>query len=111
MLELLNNAAFWGSLLVFAVGLFGIFASRASNQAVTIQTQGKTLSDAFDEIAELRKDFRDLNKRYQVTWGYMIALVEGYHQHNLLPPEPPEELQTDPELMRLINSIKKRQAK
>lgn len=78
-------------------------------QADTIAKQGKTLSDAFNEIDELRTTVRDSDRRNRITWGYMIVLVEGYKVNNIVPPDPPKELETDPELMRLINSIKRNQ--
>lgn len=76
-------------------------------QAETIAKQGKTLSDAFNEIDELRTTVRESDRRNRITWGYMIVLVEGYKENNIVPPDPPKELETDPELMRLINSIKR----
>lgn len=75
-------------------------------QADTIAKQGKTLSEAFNEIDELRTMIRDNDRRNRITWGYMILLVEGYKENNIVPPNPPKELETDPELMRLIRSIK-----
>lgn len=83
--------------------------SHTDKQADTIAKQGKTLSDAFNEIDELRTTIRDSERRNRITWGYMIVLVEGYKVNNIVPPDPPKELETDPELMRLINSIKKSQ--
>ena len=44
------------------------FAEKGKAQSETIQIQGKTLADAFDEIRELRKEMDDLReqlKKYQ----------------------------------------------
>lgn len=82
--------------------------THTDRQAETISKQGKTLSEAFNEIDELRTMLRDNDRRNRITWGYMILLVEGYKENNLVPPNPPKELETDPELMRLIHSIKRK---
>lgn len=75
-------------------------------QNKTIETQGRTLSDAFDEINDLRTLYRQSERRQKVQWVYIIKLLEGYRENGLIPPEPPEELKTDPEIIRFINKGK-----
>lgn len=75
-------------------------------QNKTIQTQGKTLSDAFNEIDELRTMYRQSERRQKVQWVYIIKLLEGYREKGMVPPEPPDELKTDPEIIRFINQAK-----
>jgi len=77
-------------------------------QSKTLADTGKTLSDAFNEIEDLRKAMHESDRRNRITWGYMIVLVEGYKEYGIIPPAPPKELETDPELMRLIKSIKEK---
>lgn len=75
-------------------------------QNKTIQTQGKTLSDAFNEIEELRSLYRQSERRQKVQWVYIINLLEGYRDHGMTPPEPPDELKTDPEIIRFMSKGK-----
>ena len=75
-------------------------------QNKTIQLQGKTLSDAFNEIDELRSLYRQSERRQKVQWVYIIKLLEGYLENGMVPPEPPDELKTDPEIIRFINKGK-----
>lgn len=75
-------------------------------QNKTIQTQGKTLSDAFNEIEDLRALYRQSERRQKVQWVYIIKLLEGYREKGMTPPEPPDELKTDPEIIRFINKGK-----
>lgn len=70
-------------------------------QNKTIQTQGKTLADAFDEIEELRKLYRTSERRQKIQWAYIIRMLEDYRIRGLDAPEPPEELKTDPDIIRL----------
>jgi hypothetical protein len=103
---------FFGGAITFAIQHYRSRQDKkdahADRQAETIAKQGKTLSDAFDEIDELRDEQRKSDRRQRITWVYMIQLIEGYGRHGLTPDAPPKELETDPELMRLLHVIKER---
>ena len=82
------------------------------------QTQGDVslkIGNAYDQllenldarVKELETDNKQYKKNYRVLWGYMITLVEGYIRNGLTPPAPPTELETDPELARLFDRIKR----
>lgn len=83
----------------------------ASQKADVIQVQGKTLSDAFNEINELRGELRKSERLQKIQWTYILRLIEEYRDHDLIPPAPPKELETDPEIVRLITEIKERRLK
>ncbi len=73
-------------------------------QAETIQVQGKTLADAFDEIRELRKELHENRKliaELQETVGRYQRGIERAKKHarRLAPDqEPPDFLQDTGEL-------------
>lgn len=76
---------------------------------------GQKIGSAYDQllenlderVKELEADNKQYKKNYRVLWGYMITLVEGYIRNGLTPPAPPTELETDPELARLFDRIKR----
>jgi len=98
-------------LLILASALLGIFARNKltpKEQAETIAVQGKTLSDAFDEIRELREEVkavRDENKtlikRNTALWKFVILMSEQMTKSELPLPPIPVELETDPEIAKL----------
>jgi len=66
----------------------------------------KTLSTAFDEIDELRELYRKSERMQRVQWVYIINLLETLKYNNVAPPLPPDELKTDPEIIRLTQKLK-----
>ena len=75
--------------------LFGALEARVA------ALQAQLDKDARDR-EELRRKFSELDSKYRILWQYMISLVEHMKRHNVSPLDPPKELQTDPELMRII---------
>lgn len=74
-------------------------------EAKVAATQAQLEKDGRDR-EELRKKYTELDNKYRILWQYMIALVERMKKHSLVPLDPPKELQTDPELMRIIKGNK-----
>ena len=63
--------------------------------------QAQLEKDARDR-EELRRKFSELDSKYRILWQYMISMVEHMKRNGVNPLDPPKELQTDPELMRII---------
>ena len=87
-----------------------ILLNRNSNRANVISTQGRTLSDAFNEIEDLRKELKQSLRLQKVQWTYILRLLEEYSDKGLTPPSPPVELESDPEIMRFMRVERKRKS-
>lgn len=70
--------------------------------ALTAQTD----KDARDRD-ELRKKLGEFERNNRVLWKYLIVLIEQLKSHNVKPIAPPIELQSDPEILRLLSEAKK----
>lgn len=97
-----------GAISTFVVQRFRTPSQQAGdwleNQGRNIDNQGralKTLSDAFDEIAELRELYRKSERLQKVQFTYILLLLEEYHAKGMTPPQPPKEIESDPEIIRL----------
>ena len=73
-----------------------------------IQVQVEKL---FDEISELRDELHKSEKRTKYQWVFIMRLIEELDRHDIVPPSPPEEMITDPEIMRVIKDIERRHVK
>lgn len=66
--------------------------------------------DLMNQVRKLQTEYEDVIKKmkkdYVVLWGYMIELVESHRRHDILPPPPPDEMKTDPDLARLFKHKK-----
>jgi len=79
------------------------------NQNATIEIQGRTLADAWRRIEEqeqkittLQGDMRHLIIKHNALWNWVIRFVEIFYENGLEIPTVPAELQTDPEVERLL---------
>lgn len=72
-------------------------AEARSAQANTIESQGRSLDDAWEEIDKLKK-------RLSVTTVYLVQLIESHRANGIKPPEPPDEMKSDPEIIKLFGS-------
>lgn len=75
--------------------LFGALEARVAALQAQLEKDGR-------DRDELRRKFSELDNKYRILWQYMISLVEHMKRNNVSPLDPPKELQTDPELMRII---------
>lgn len=75
--------------------LFGALEARVAALQAQLEKDGR-------DRDELRRKFSELDNKYRILWQYMISLVEHMKRNNVSPLGPPKELQTDPELMRII---------
>ena len=73
-----------------------------------IQVQVEKL---FDEISELRDELHKSEKRAKDQWVFIMRLIEELDRHDIVPPSPPEEMITDPEIMKVIKDIERRHVK
>lgn len=63
--------------------------------------QAQLTQDARDRD-ELRRKLGELDSRYRALWQYLIALMEHMKKNGVNPLDPPKELQSDPEILRII---------
>lgn len=73
------------------------------SRIVSLQAQIDT--DA-RERADLRTKLSDFEVRNRVLWKYLIALLEQLKRHSIQPIAPPKELESDPEIVKLLNDNK-----
>jgi chromosome segregation ATPase len=59
------------------------------------------------ERADLWKKLSDFEVKYRALWQYMVALLEHMKKHDVTPIDPPKELQSDPEIMRILSDVKR----
>jgi predicted nuclease with TOPRIM domain len=60
------------------------------------------------ERADLRKKLAEFEVKYRALWQYLVALLEQIKRHDLFTPvDPPKELASDPEIMRILSDVKK----
>lgn len=72
-----------------------------SLEARVAALNAQTDKDARDRD-ELRRKVSDFEKHNRVLWKYLIALIEQLKRHDIKPVAPPDELKSDPEIMRLF---------
>lgn len=58
------------------------------------------------ERLDLQKKLAEFETRNRVLWKYLIALLEQIRKHRIKPVPPPEELQSDPEIIKLLDEDK-----
>lgn len=79
-------------------------------QLVQMEARQASLQAQIDVDARDRSDLRNKlaegDVRNRILWKYLIVLLEQLKMHKIRPSEPPEELKTDPEIIRLFNDIK-----
>lgn len=99
--------------------------NRKLNEELDIlKLQRKERDDLFESLesrvaalqAQLEKDTRDrddlrrklgeVDIKNRALWQYLIALLEHMRRNGLKPLDPPKELQSDPEIMRILKSSK-----
>lgn len=77
-------------------------------QIEALQSSVAALQVQVDRDARERNDLRQKLSAFEVNnrvlWKYVYALLEHMRRHKIKPPEPPEELRSDPEIMKLINN-------
>ena len=60
------------------------------------------------ERADLQAKLSKFEAKYRAMWQYLLALLEQMKRHDIIPVEPPKELTTDPEIMRVVTEIKRK---
>lgn len=109
----------WNTILVNAVGgiatslpiVFAFWMSTRGGYADAAEKAGKSLSELWDRYETLDKQFTTIDKRLSITLVYMVELIENHRRHGLTPPPPPDELKSDPDIIRLFETYKKRTKK
>lgn len=80
----------------FVVNLYRIKAN------TELQTLKQTVCDQQGEINDLKTTNEKLEKNNRALWQWTLALLEYMKKKNVKPLPPPTELQSDPELARLV---------
>lgn len=79
-------------------------------QMVTLESTIAALQEQANKDARERSDLRaklsEFDVKNRVLWQYCISLLEQMKHHNINPVDPPEELKTDPEIMRILKEIR-----
>lgn len=82
---------------------------RIVDTAEALDKQGRSLNEAFARIEKLESEVRRGQKDRQVLWSYLLEILESHIKHTkALPPIPPRELESDPELTEIFAGIKRR---
>ena len=76
-------------------------------RAGVIQQQGMSLRDAYDRIGKLEVKSHEQEKKETVLWSYLLEVIES-HGRYAKPPDPPKELESDPELTTIFRRIRNR---
>jgi glutamine synthetase type III len=117
----------WLPTIIAAVISFlgGLATSRANATAINIKTfqdlvtQVQALSidlqkareESSLEIEKVRDDLDKLERKNIYLWQYVYALLEHLGRHDVVPLNPPKELESDAKLMKLLSDISKRTKK
>lgn len=59
-----------------------------------------------DELVEAFQSIRKMKKQYAVLVGYLVGTLEVMKKHGINPLPLPDELETDPDLLRFFRSGK-----
>jgi hypothetical protein len=62
-------------------------------------------------MEELKTKMHNLEKRMSITMVYIVELVESHIRHGIKPPPPPDELKSDPAIIRLFAAYDKNKKK
>jgi glutamine synthetase type III len=118
-----NWFQFLGTILVSVIAyLGGLATSKANATAVNVKTfqdlvnQVQALSkdlqkardDASAEIDKVRDELSSLETKNRVLWQYVYAMIEHMGRNDVDPLPPPEELKSDPKLMKMIIEVGKK---
>jgi len=87
------------------IGLTGLFFGLRTPAAY--QAYAKAYAVSAQNVEKLTERLTKLEKRYSITMVYMIELVESHRRHNVKPPNPPDELKSDPDIIRLFAQHKR----
>ena len=104
------------ALIGAALGLLTFHGSRAINKAnknlMDADTLGKLATQIIDlqgkystlhsEQLTLKNQVEKLDDKNRVLWQYVYALIEQLKKKKLTPVKPPVELESDPQLMKLL---------
>lgn len=60
-----------------------------------------------DELMEAFQNIRKMKKQYAVLVGYLVGTLEVVKKHGIEPLPLPDELETDPDLLRFFRNGKK----
>lgn len=117
------DSAIYGAIAGIITALIVMWGSRKTNMAVAENTQMQTLSallkglgvtvedllGAYQKIGEqaqkitaMETDFAAFKKKYGWIMGYFLANVEHMRRKGIEPLDPPEELKSDPDIVRIF---------
>lgn len=105
----------WNAILTNTVGglftglpiVFAFWVAARGGYADAAEKAGKSLNELWSRYETLDKKYEEIDKRLSITMVYMVALIESHRRHNIIPPEPPDELRSDPDIIRLFETYKK----
>jgi cell division protein FtsB len=72
---------------------------KLSSQIIDLQGKYNTLHT---EQLSLKNQIEKLDDKNRVLWQYVYALIEQLKKKKLTPIKPPTELESDPQLMKLL---------
>lgn len=91
-------------------GLIVYIGQKAVNAANANAIDVKTFRDLIADVANLSTKMTRLEKRSMAYLQYIYALLEYIRHCEGTPPLPPLELESDPELMKVIDEIRNKKA-
>ena len=95
-----------GSIIVALIAFHaGRGVAKSQKNALDVETLIKLstrVQDMSDELLKMKNQVEKFEDKNRVLWQYVYALIENMQSHDLTPPEPPAELETDPVLVKLL---------
>lgn len=94
------------------IGVFGGWLTRFLRTPYEKQSQNLELVSKLsaelnmtnEELLEAFQNIRKMKKQYAVLVGYLVGTLEVMKKHGLAPLPLPEELETDPDLLRFFRT-------
>jgi len=79
-------------------------------QLVQVESQVSALQSQVNKDAKERADLRmklsEFEVKYRAMWQWLLALLELMKKHDITPIDPPDELKSDPDIMRIVQDVK-----
>lgn len=87
-------------------GQISAMEAHIAAQQAQINKDAAERSDLREKLSAFDEKYRAFEAKYRAMWQYLLALLETMKRHRIDPPSPPKELESDPEIMKIVQDIK-----